>query len=63
MKNIPNPDDVYPNQYKTSCYIKNVITAPNIFIGEYTYYDDPVDPAGFEKNIFITRAGFPPTTQ
>lgn len=30
MKNIPNPDDVYPNQYKTSCYIKNVITAPNI---------------------------------
>ena len=50
MKNIPNPDDVYPNQYKTSCYIKNVITAPNIFIGEYTYYDDPVDPTGFEKN-------------
>lgn len=50
MNNIPNPNDVYPNEYKTSCYIKNVITAPNIYIGEYTYYDDPVDPAGFEKN-------------
>ena len=50
MNNIPNPNDVFPNEYKTSCYIKNVITAPNIFIGDYTYYDDPVDPTGFEKN-------------
>ena len=49
MNNIPNPNDVFPNEYKTSCYIKNVITAPNIFIGDYTYYDDPVDPTGFEK--------------
>lgn len=50
MYNIPNPNVVFPNEYKTSCYIKNVITAPNIFIGDYTYYDDPVDPTGFEKN-------------
>ena len=35
---------------KTSCFIKNVVTAPNILIGDYTYYDDPVDPTGFEKN-------------
>lgn len=47
---LPDPDAVFPNQYGTSCYIKNVVTAPNIQIGDYTYYDDPVDPAGFERN-------------
>ena len=41
---------IFPNEYKTSCFIKNVVKAPNIQIGDYTYYDDPVDPTGFEKN-------------
>lgn len=50
MKRIPDPNAVFPNEYKTSCFIKNVITAPNISVGDYTYYDDTVDPAGFEKN-------------
>lgn len=50
MNRIPNPDDIYPNEYKTSCYIKNVVKAPNIKIGEYTYYDDPIDPTQFEQN-------------
>lgn len=50
MHQIPDPDQVFPNEYKTSCFIKNVVKAPNIFIGDYTYYDDTVDPAGFEKN-------------
>ena len=50
MNNIPNPNEIFPNEYKTSCFIKNVVTAPNISIGDYTYYDDAVDPAGFEKN-------------
>lgn len=51
MKNkIPSPDIIFPNEYKTSCYIKNVVKAPNIFIGDYTYYDDPVSPTEFEKN-------------
>lgn len=47
---IPDPNTVFPNEYQTSCFIKNVITAPNIQIGDYTYYDDPVDPTGFEQN-------------
>ncbi len=47
---IPNPNEIFPNEYHTSCFIKNVITAPNISVGDYTYYDDPADPAGFEKN-------------
>lgn len=50
MKNIPNPNVIFPNEYKTSCFIKNVITAPNIFVGDYSYYDDATDPTGFEKN-------------
>lgn len=50
MKNIPNPNTIFLNEYKTSCFVKNVITAPNIHIGDYTYYDDPVDLTGFEKN-------------
>ena len=37
----PNPDAVHPNENIPSvCYIKNVITRPNIEVGEYTYYDD-----------------------
>lgn len=27
-----------------------MVTAPNIFVGDYTYYDDPVDPTAFERN-------------
>lgn len=50
MSNVPNPDVIFPNEFKTSCFLKNVITAPNIIVGDYTYYDDPVDPAGFERN-------------
>ena len=50
MHQIPDPNQVFPNEYKTSCFIKNVVKAPNISIGDYTYYDDTADPAGFEKN-------------
>ncbi len=49
MNNIPSPDAVFPNDYHTSCFLKNGITAPNIVVGEYTYYDDPVDPTAFER--------------
>lgn len=27
---IPDPNAVFPNEYKTSCFIKNVVKAPNI---------------------------------
>lgn len=50
MDKIPNPNVIFPNEYGTSCFLKNVITAPNIFVGDYTYYDDPVDPTAFERN-------------
>lgn len=50
MSDIPSPDKIFPNAYKTSCFIKNVITAPNIHVGDYTYYDDAQEPTAFEKN-------------
>lgn len=54
MNMIPNPNVVFPNEYKTSCFIKNIIKAPNIIIGDYTYYDDRVDPTGFEKIMYYS---------
>lgn len=50
MTNTPDSNAVFPNEFKTSCFIKNIITAPNIIVGDYTYYDDTEDPTGFERN-------------
>lgn len=50
MNNIPSPDVVFPNEYGTSCFLKNVIAAPSITVGDCTYYDGPADPAAFERN-------------
>lgn len=56
---IPNPNAVFPNELGTSCFIKNVVKAPNVFIGDYTYYDDTDDPAAFEqKNILFNYPEF-----
>ncbi len=32
-------------------YLKNIVTSPQIIVGEYAYYDDPQDVANFEKNV------------
>lgn len=49
MNKIPDPNVFFPNEYKTSCFIKNVIKAPNIIVGDYTYYDGE-NLTEFEKN-------------
>jgi len=52
MMNIPEPDQTYPlKDYKNLCFLKNVITNPNIIVGQYTYYDDFEDVKNFEKNV------------
>ncbi|MCT7952186.1 CatB-related O-acetyltransferase [Ancylothrix sp. C2] len=33
------------------CFIKNFIKSPLIIVGDYSYYDDPIDPENFEKNV------------
>jgi virginiamycin A acetyltransferase len=37
--------------FERVCFIKNTVANPNILIGDFTYYDDPDDPAGFERNV------------
>lgn len=48
----PDPNAVYPNEnIKSVCFIKNVITRPNIIVGDYTYYSDPDGPEKFEERV------------
>ena len=48
----PDPKAVHPNKAIPSlCYIKNTITRPTILVGDYTYYDDPVDSEHFEDHV------------
>jgi virginiamycin A acetyltransferase len=48
----PDKDEKYPmGGQKRLCFLKNIITNPNIIVGDYTYYDDFVDALNFEKNV------------
>lgn len=48
----PDPNQKFPSENIPSvCFIKNVVTRPNIVIGDYTYYDDPEDAENFEKHV------------
>jgi virginiamycin A acetyltransferase len=50
--NGPNPRNKHPmNGFPQVCFINNTVTAPNIIIGDYTYYDDPEDSENFERNV------------
>ena len=52
MRCGPDPDKVFPNEnIRSLCFIKNVITRPNIIVGDYTYYDDDGDAEDFEKHV------------
>ena len=47
----PDPNQKFPSENIPSvCFIKNVVTRPNIVIGDYTYYDDPEGAENFEKH-------------
>ena len=46
-KNIKFPLE----SYDKLCFLKNIITNPNIIVGDYTYYDDFENVENFEKNI------------
>lgn len=50
--NHPDPNQKHPiPEHPRVCFIKECVTAPNISVGEYSYYDDPIDPEGFERNV------------
>ena len=48
----PDPNRAYPiaNQRRV-CFLKNLIKSPKIIVGDYSYYDDPIDPDNFERNV------------
>lgn len=49
---IPDKDRKFPlANYNRLCFLKNIITNPNIIVGDYTYYDDFEDVGNFEKNV------------
>jgi virginiamycin A acetyltransferase len=33
------------------CFLKNIVTRPNIEVGDFTYYDDPDGVQNFENNV------------
>lgn len=48
----PLPDTTHPMPgFPQVCYIKNTVKNPQIIVGDYTYYDDPEDFEGFERNV------------
>jgi len=50
--NGPDPATRHPMVgFPRVCFIKDTVKNPNIVVGEYTYYDDPDDSEGFERNV------------
>ncbi len=50
----PDKNTKFPlEHYKNLCFLKNIITRPNIIVGDYTYYDDIENVANFEKKCKI----------
>lgn len=48
----PDKNEVFPIKgLNRLCFLKNIITSPNIVVGDYTYYDDFEDVRNFEKNV------------
>jgi virginiamycin A acetyltransferase len=49
----PDPMTVHPlPAHERVVFLKPLVTSPKIVVGEYTYYDDPDDPTGFEhRNV------------
>ena len=47
-----NPNEKFPMKHtERLCFLKNIVTNPNIIVGDYTYYDDPEDVENFNKNV------------
>ncbi|MEM7370346.1 MAG: CatB-related O-acetyltransferase [Bacteroidota bacterium] len=50
--NGPNPNTRFPmKDIERLCFLKNIITHPNIIVGDYTYYDDFESVDNFEKHV------------
>lgn len=62
----PDPDRIHPPVYGPNygraqgwplVFLKPLVESPFTDVGEYTYYADPVDPTGFERNNVLFHYG------
>lgn len=62
----PDPDRIYPAVYGPNhgraqgwpvAFLKPLVESPFTEVGEYSYYADPVDPTGFERNNVLFHYG------
>ncbi|PHP64812.1 chloramphenicol acetyltransferase [Zhengella mangrovi] len=55
----PSPDTLYPLAgFPRAVFLKNVITRPNIIVGDYSYYDDPDGAERFEERNVLHHHAF-----
>src|SRR4051794_15091899 len=55
---IPDPNVTHPiDGQPRVVFLKPLITDPRIEVGDYTYFDDPEDPTGFEGNNVLYAYG------
>lgn len=54
----PDPTTLHPlPAHERVVFLKPLVRSPNIVVGEYTYYDDPDDPTGFEQRNVLYGYG------
>lgn len=63
----PDPERLYPALHSPRAgapieqqrvvFLKPLVESPLTSVGEYTYYDDPADPTGFERNNILFHYG------
>jgi virginiamycin A acetyltransferase len=63
---VPDPNRIYPPVYGPNygraqgwpaVFLKPLVESAFTEVGEYTYYADPVDPTGFERNNVLFHYG------
>jgi virginiamycin A acetyltransferase len=62
MSTVPDPmsirwPEMIDNQEENTVFLKPLITSPKVEIGEFTYYNDSVDPTLFETRNVLYTAG------
>ena len=58
MSTAPDPLTLHPVPgHKRVVFLKRVVKDPRIEVGDYSYYDDPDDPLGFERSAFLYAHG------
>jgi virginiamycin A acetyltransferase len=58
VSGAPDPKVLHPVEDQDRVvYLRPLVTDPRIEVGEYTYYDDPDDALGFERNAVLYAYG------